>query len=92
MPLIPVTELNMKSWSHARSYKQGERGVFLPPCTDREMWKKGYFFSFQLRDIAQKGMFFGGTMLVVQQISTMTFTATDIYLKRCFTFSGYIMF
>ena len=33
-------------------------GGFLALCTDLEMWKKGYFFSFQLCDIVKKGMFF----------------------------------
>ena len=43
--------------------KGGGGGVFLAPCTDLEMWKKGYFLSFQLPDIAQKGMFFGSPMV-----------------------------
>ena len=60
------------------------------------MWKtllkgRGLRFSFQLHDIAQKGMLFGGPKNVVglQQLSTMKFTATDILHKRCFTVSGY---
>ena len=68
-------------------------GVFLAPCTDLEMWKKGYFFHFNSA-IWHKRVFLGGPNLIyiVRQICTMTFTATGIYVKRCFTFSGYIMF
>ena len=57
---IPVTELNMKSCSHARSSKHGERGVFRAPCTDLEMSKKGHFFHFNSTISHISVCFFGG--------------------------------
>ena len=41
-----------------KSTEKGGGGGFLAPCTDLEMWKKGYFFHFNSVILHKKGMVF----------------------------------
>ena len=60
---IPVTELNMKSCSHMLVPKNTEKGGHVWLHAQTLKCGKRVLFSFQLCDIAQKGMLFGGPML-----------------------------
>ena len=69
--------------------KNTEKGGYFHALTLKYFLKKGTFFISTPR-YHTKGYVFCSPML--RCISSMAFTATDIYIKRCFTFSWYIMF